>query len=47
LGALAATGLLPVKEKSLIQTIKGHVPERFVKENLSAFDAGKRAFASK
>jgi len=47
LGALAATGLLPVKEENLIQTIKRHVPEKFLKENLNAFDAGKRAVASK
>jgi len=47
LGALAATSLLPVKEESLIQTIKGHIPEKFAKENLNAFDAGKKAFASK
>ena len=47
LGALVATGLLPVKEENLTQTIKGHVPEKFLKENLSAFDAGKMAVASK
>ncbi len=45
LGALAATGLLPIGEENLIQTVKGHVPEKFVKVNLSAFAAGKKAAA--
>jgi indolepyruvate ferredoxin oxidoreductase beta subunit len=43
LGALTATGLLPIKEEDLIQAIKRHVPERSVSENLNAFHAGKAA----
>jgi len=45
MGVLAATGLLPIGEENLIQTIKGHVPEKFVKVNLSAFAAGKETAA--
>jgi len=45
MGALEATGLLPIEEENLIQTIKEHVPHEFVKVNLGAFDAGKRAAA--
>ena len=42
-GALAATGLLPIKEEDLVQAIKTHVPEKFLTANLKAFEAGKHA----
>lgn len=46
LGALEATGILPVKKDTLIQTIKGHVPEELLKVNLKAFEAGKQVVLS-
>jgi indolepyruvate ferredoxin oxidoreductase beta subunit len=41
LGALVKTSLLPIKEKTLVQTIRDHVPQKLVDLNLKAFDAGK------
>lgn len=40
LGALAATGKLPVKREILLDSIKNSVSERFVEINMRAFDGG-------
>ena len=42
-GALAATGLLPMREEDLVRAIKRHVPEKLLSANLRAFEAGKNA----
>lgn len=41
LGALAKTGLLPVREETLVQAIVEQVPEKLTSLNLKAFEAGK------
>jgi indolepyruvate ferredoxin oxidoreductase beta subunit len=41
LGALAKTGLLPVREETLVQAIIEQVPEKLTSLNLKAFEAGK------
>ena len=41
LGALHALKILPIKEESLIETIKENVPERYIEMNVKAFEMGK------
>jgi indolepyruvate ferredoxin oxidoreductase beta subunit len=45
LGALAKTGLLPVREETLVQAIIEQVPEKLTSLNLKAFEAGKSILA--
>ena len=45
LGALVKTGLLPVREETLVQAIIEQVPEKLTSLNLKAFEAGKTILA--
>ena len=40
LGALSATGKLPIKKKSLIEALKELVPEKYAEMNAKAFELG-------
>ncbi len=43
LGAMAALEILPIKEESIIATIKETLPQKYVDMNMKAFEMGKEA----
>lgn len=44
LGAMSCTGALPFEENVLREAIVENVPQKYVEENMKAFELGKQAF---
>ncbi len=44
LGALSASGALPIRREALISVIEKRVPPMMVEKNIKAFEAGEKAF---
>lgn len=47
IGALAATGALPIKKSYLLQAIEERVPRKMIKANLEAYDLGFESIKEK
>ncbi|MCD6331182.1 MAG: indolepyruvate ferredoxin oxidoreductase subunit beta [Thermoplasmata archaeon] len=47
LGAMTALKILPIKEESILGTIKETIPEKYVEMNVKAFELGKEEMAKK